>query len=54
MNITRKDFLKLGLMGRAGLALPIGTWQTARSRISGADFFTRRHAGLWTHCEGGW
>ena len=37
MNITRKDFLKLGLMGGAGLALPIGAWQTARSRIRGAQ-----------------
>ncbi len=41
MKITRGKFLKLGLMGGAGLALPLGTgWMTRsrmRSRISAAE-----------------
>ena len=37
MEITRRKFLKLGLMGTAGLALPLGTLQTARSRASAAE-----------------
>src|SRR5829696_9350736 len=37
MEITRRKFLKLGLMGTAGLAMPLGTLQTARSRASAAE-----------------
>ncbi len=33
MKITRKKFLKLGLMGGAGLALPLGTLSIPASRI---------------------
>ena len=37
MEITRRKFLKLGLMGTAGLALPLWTLQTARARASAAE-----------------
>jgi spore coat protein A, manganese oxidase len=37
LKITRSKFLKMGLIGGVGFALPLGVWQTARSRISGAE-----------------
>ncbi len=33
MQITRRKFLKLGLLGGAGFALPLGTGWTSRSRL---------------------
>ena len=36
MKITRKKFLKLGLMGGAGLALPLGTLSIPASRLGTA------------------
>ena len=37
MKITRRRFLKLGLMGGAGLALPLATLQIPVSRVGAAD-----------------
>ena len=37
MRITRRGFLKLGLMGAAGLALPVGSLGVAGARLGVAD-----------------
>jgi len=36
-RFSRREFLKLGALGGAGLAVPLGTLQTARSHISAAE-----------------
>jgi spore coat protein A len=40
MKIARRKFLKLGLMGGAGLVLPLGTLQIPVSRVGAADSLT--------------